>query len=119
MYQRAIKSLCRIVIPIHQLCALGPEGKVISERRDGLCSVTIQNEKGESIETPHWNLDCGREFRGRSREWVPESDPRVLRYLAKLRDEQPAVHECGLMNRQRASFGQNLNHVLQRNGYRG
>jgi hypothetical protein len=43
--------------------------KVVSERREGLCFVTIENAAGERIEVPHWELDCGREFQGQSREW--------------------------------------------------
>jgi hypothetical protein len=80
--------------------------------------VTIEKPTGEQIEVPHWELDCGGEFETRAGGWLPESDPRVLRYLAGLRDKKEPERECALMNRYRESFSQNLSHVLQRNGYR-
>lgn len=95
----------------------GQQVKVISERRDGLCYVTVEKPTGERIEVPHFELDCGREYQSKTGEWLPENDPRVLRYLVTLRDQKRVTHGCGLMELQNASFVQKINHVLQRNDW--
>lgn len=90
---------------------------VVAERREGLCFVTIEKPTGERLEVPHFELDCGREYQSKTGKWLPEGDPRVLRYLQRLRDEKRPTHGCGLMERQQDRFVQDINHVLERNGW--
>jgi hypothetical protein len=64
---------------------------VVSIRRDVLCYVTVRNAAGEEREVPHFDLDCGFSFQSRNGEWLHESDPRVMKWLAE-KARTPSAH---------------------------
>lgn len=52
----------------------------------GMVAIVVINRGREKRIYTH-GLDCGREFRTRRGEWIPENDPRVRVWLTKaLRD---------------------------------
>jgi len=62
------------------------------------------------------HLDFGLEFRTKSGEWVPEGDPRALRFLRRVKDELAA----GKPERHVGDFGKKLDaemvaKILRRN----
>lgn len=64
-------------------------------------------------------LDFGREFRTRSGEWIPESDPRAVRWLLRVREELLV----GVAPRHVGEYGRllalpDVERVLGRNGWR-
>lgn len=88
--------------------------KVVSMRQEGLCWVTVKNG-GQFAEVLHHELDCGRDYKLPNGPWIPESDPRALRYVASLQHE-PA-HENGMLERAHEDFQRLLKHILGRNGW--
>ncbi len=62
-------------------------------------------------------LDFGYEFRTHTGEWIPESDPRALKFLRRVRDELAAgnperhIGDCG-----RKLDAETVAKILRRNG---
>lgn len=76
--------------------------------------MKIRDDGGHMDEVCHFQLDCGCDFHWPGVGWIPESDPRALRYVQRLLEE-PA-HENSMLERGHEGYQRWLKHILGRNG---
>lgn len=91
--------------------------KVTELYRDRMACWVV-TDWGASLRMLTQNLDFGYEFKTRRGEWIPESDPRALRWLRRVRAELME----GSPPRHVGDYGLTLelatiDHVLRRNGW--
>lgn len=87
---------------------------VVSMRKDTLCYVTVKNSAGDEKEVAHFDLDCGYSFQTRRGEWQHESDPRVLKWLAKMA-VTPSTHPDACVREKDVELRRHWQWIVDRN----
>jgi len=109
-----------IETPIGQPAAPGWEnghsGHAIKIHAEGLIPmITVRDSAGREITVPHYEVTAGDEYRGR-RDWVAESDPRVLDWLESELKKGFKRSDCGSVERDSEARMARIREILRRNG---
>lgn len=87
-------------------------------RNGNHAEILVEGRQQRTVQLHH--IDCGREFRLRSGQWIPESDPRARKWLLRLLAD---IGNGGTKRRQfRSDDGrtwsiEEIAWVLKRNGW--
>jgi hypothetical protein len=94
----------------------GREATAIKIHAEGLIPmITVRDSAGREITVPHYEVTAGDEYRGR-RDWVAESDPRVLDWLESELKKGFKRSDCGSVERDSEARMARIREILRRNG---